>query len=181
MLRRTPRTSHKGFSLIELIATIAVLAALGSVASTILMTAMRAYNNTAISAQLHDELSMTMERITRELRKIPLNSSGAASSPLITNVTANSINWNNTSSLSVTGTQLMFVDAGAASRPLQNDVTSFAVQCYDESNAALAASLSGSACDAIRRIQISITISRYGVSETLRAKVFVRSTMVGNS
>jgi len=62
---------------------------------------------------------------------------------------------------------------------LIGDVTAFTVQTYNESNTALSATLSGAACDPIRRIMVTITTQRAGVTQTLRTKLFVRSTMEG--
>ena len=74
---------------------------------------------------------------------------------------------------------VMLVEDGGAAAVLLSDVSSLAVQTYDESNAALAASLSGAACDDIRRVAVAITIERSGVTETLRTKLFLRCTMAG--
>ena len=62
---------------------------------------------------------------------------------------------------------------------LLEDVSSFSIQAYDEDNAALAATLTGAACDPIRRIELDLTLQRTGVSTSLRTKLFVRSTMSG--
>ena len=45
---------------------------------------------------------------------------------------------------------------------------------------AIAATLAGAACDDIRRVSLTATVQRHGVSHTLRAKVFIRSTMHGS-
>jgi hypothetical protein len=73
----------------------------------------------------------------------------------------------------------MYTENGGTSAVLQTDVTAFAVQTYDESNATLAASLSGSGCDPIRRVQLTLTAQRHGVTQSLRTKLFIRETMVG--
>jgi prepilin-type N-terminal cleavage/methylation domain-containing protein len=179
--RRGRVAVRRGFTLVELIATTVVLAALGSVASSLLISAINAYSNSAIQAQLHNEQSIAMERIVRELRKCPRDTSASSTAPMISTVTANSITWNGSSTLSLSGSQLMFADAGATARPLLSNVTDFQVQTYDESNTALGASLSGSACNPIRRVNFLITSQRSGVTETLTTRVFIRSTMVGNS
>lgn len=176
--RRHPRG---GFTLIEAIATIVILAALGSVGSSILMTAMNGYTSAAIRAQLHSEESIALDRIIRELRKVPRDTGAGGTAPLIASVTANSLAWNSNYTLSMSSTNLMFVENGGTSRVLLPDVSSFAVQTYDESNVALAASLSGASCYPIRRIQISISMSRYGVTESLRTRLFIRPVMVGSS
>ena len=60
-----------------------------------------------------------------------------------------------------------------------DDVSAFSVQTYDEDNAALGATLTGAACDPIRRIELDLTLQRSGVTTSLRTKLFVRSTMRG--
>lgn len=156
-----------------------ILAALGSVASSILMAAMNGYTNSAIGAQLQSDASIALDRIIRELRKVPRDSSASSNAPTISSVTASSIAFNTNYNLTRSGTTLNFVDNGAASRPLLQDVSSFAVQSYDESGTALATTLSGTACNAIRRIQITISLTRYGVSATVRTSLFIRPTMEG--
>jgi type II secretory pathway pseudopilin PulG len=170
-----------GFTLIEAIATIIILATLGSVASTILMTAMNGYTNAAIGAQMQSEASIALDRITRELRKALRDSSASNLAPLISSVSASSIAWNTTSSLTLSGTTLNFVDSGAASRPLLQDVSAFVIQCYDDSNAPLASNLSGAATQSIRRVSITITMQRNGVSESVRSRIEIRSIMSGSS
>src|SRR5262249_38647629 len=73
--RNLQSAMRRGFTLIEAIATIIVLATLGSVASTILLTAMNGYTNAAIGAQMQSEASIALDRITRELRKALRDSS----------------------------------------------------------------------------------------------------------
>jgi hypothetical protein len=63
---------------------------------------------------------------------------------------------------------------------LLTDVTACTIATFDEDNAPLGASLAGVACDDIRRVSVSVTVTRGGVSETLRTKVFIRATMEGD-
>ena len=57
------------------------------------------------------------------------------------------------------------------------DLSAITVKAFDEDNTELALPLVGVDCDAVRRISVEITIQRAGVSETLRTKTFLRSTM----
>jgi prepilin-type N-terminal cleavage/methylation domain-containing protein len=169
---------RRGFTLVEAVATIVVLGALGTAASSILLSATDSYLDAATAAQLHSEASIAMDRAVREVRKIALDSSATSIAPDIDSVTASSITWDTTSSLSLSGTNLMLAVSGGAAAVLQSDVTAFTVQTYNESNTALGTSLSGSGCDPIRRVSLTITVSRGGVTHTVRSKVFVRSTMI---
>jgi prepilin-type N-terminal cleavage/methylation domain-containing protein len=178
VVRRQARVRH-GFTLVETIATMTILAAIGSVASFIIYNTMDGYTRASVSAELHSELSVTMDRIIRELRGVPQDSGVSTAAPDINTVTASSITWNTNYTLALSGTNLMYTANGGTARVLLADVTGFAVATYDESNTALAASLSGASCDAIRRVQFTITMQRSGVTESLRSKMFFRSTMIG--
>ena len=45
--------------------------------------------------------------------------------------------------------------------------------------AALAATLSGASCEAIRRVVVTATMTRYGSTATMRTGIYLRSTMTG--
>ncbi len=173
--RRSPRRAGAGFTLIETIATITILAVLGSTASMLVMTSVNGFTQAATAAQLHSEASIAFDRIDRAMRGIP-GSASVPGAPDISSITATSITWQTNYSLSLSGTQLMLVENGGTSRVLISDVTTFSVQAYDESNTALAASLSGSACDVVQRLRFTVIMQRNGVSQTLRSKVFLRGT-----
>ncbi len=178
--RRFPaRNVRRGFTLIEAIATIVVLAIIGSIASLIILNAVDGYNDAATTAQLHMEASTAMDRIVRELRKVGLDGGAAGVAPDINDVTPTSITWGANGELSLTGNKLQLTTSGPPLGDLLDDVSAFTVQTYDEDNAALGATLTGAACDPIRRIELDLTLQRGGVSTTLRTKLFVRSTMSG--
>jgi len=169
-----------GFTLIELVSTIAVLAALATVASGIVFAATDGYLQASTSAQLHTELSIALDRAVRELRNVAIDGDAGAVAPDIDSVTADSIAWSDDNSLVLSGSDLLLTIDGGAPAVLLSDVTSFAVRAYDEDNSAMVQALTGGQCDAIRRLSIAISIQRYGISETLRSKVFLRSTMQGS-
>jgi hypothetical protein len=147
----------------------------------VVYTALATHRSAYTTLQLHEELSTTMERIVRELRKIPLSVSAGTKAPDIASVTASSITYSTSSSFALSGSSINFVDAGATAVTLLSGVTSFSIQCYNESNAALAATLSGAACYPIRRIQVQISCQRDGVTETVRTRLFIRETMSGGA
>jgi hypothetical protein len=178
-VNHSTRGSRRGFTLVEAVAAMSVLVAVGSVSSTIVYSAVNGGRAAYASCQLNEEISSAMERIVHELRRVGLNSSAGSTAPNITAVTAGSIGFGTSSSFGLSGTTLNFVDSGASAVALLTGVSAFSVSCYDESNAALGASLSGSTCYPIRRVQISITCTRDGVSETLTTRVFVRGAMSG--
>ena len=175
--RAITRRRPTGFTIIEMIATIVILAIVGSLVSSILMSATSGYSRGATAAQLHGELSMALDRVDRELREIELDQAAASTAPDISAMTASSITWNTDCSLSLSGSNLMLTMNGGTAAVLLSNVTAFTLAAYNESNTALAASLSGSACDPIRRLSVQITTQRYGVTESLRTRVFLRCTV----
>lgn len=179
MKTKHQRSIHSGYTLIEAIATMVVLAALGSLASTIIIEASNGYLSGRVQAQLHTESSIAMDRIVRELRTIPLDDEANDTAPDIDEVTDTSITWSGDNHLTLNGTTLELVEAGGAPRVLLTGVSAFTIQTYDENNSILNQPRQASQCDSIRRVQVTITLSRHGESETLRTKVFVRSTMAG--
>ena len=166
-------------------ATVAVLATLGSIASFLILDSVDGYTEAATSAQLHAELSIAMDRATREVRKIEPDSGASGVAPNITDVNAadNNIQWTDSDSdaysLYQSGSDLMLEVDGGGAAVLMSDVTVFTVLTYDEDDAALVAPLSGAACDDIRRVALNVTVQRNGVTESLRTRVFIRSMMSG--
>ncbi len=183
MTTRTRRTcaGRGAFTLIEMIATIVILGTMGSIASGVIYQASRTYTEAALSAQLHAELSAGLDRIDRALREIPLKSPYASSAPNITSLSASSITFNGSSVLTFASGQITLSESGGPAGVLLRNVAAFTIQAFDESNAAMAATLSGTACDALRRLSVSITLTREGVSQTLRTKVFLRSLLKGGA
>jgi prepilin-type N-terminal cleavage/methylation domain-containing protein len=177
------RAGRPGFTLIEAVAAMAVMAVLAAATAGLLLRGATAYTTMAGSAQVLMELSTGLERVDRAIREIPLKSqSGAA--PNITSLTGTSLAWSTaagTWSLTLTGSTLTLTEPGQAAQALLTDVSALSILAFNESNTALAASLSGAACDAIRRVEVSITVTRQGRSETLRTRVFLRGAMAGGS
>lgn len=173
------RRSARGFTMVEAIATLTVLGVLASVSVNLIYTATTSYRDAATRAQLSDEVSVAMDRIARRLTSIERDTSAAVVAPQISSVTPTSIAWNSNYSLTLSGAQLQLVENGGVARTLLDDVTSFSVSAFDESNAALAGTLSGAATQAIRRIRVQVTVQRLGISETTRTKLFIRATMSG--
>lgn len=171
---------RRGFTLVELVASMVIIATVGTLGATIIYTAMNGFFQASTRAQLQCELATALDRIAQELHDIPNDSSASSLAPDIASVSASSISWNTGYALTLSGTNLMFSDNGASSALLLPNVSAFTIQTYDESNTALGASLSGTGCDAIRRIQITITMTQSNISETLRTKIFVRSMMSGS-
>jgi prepilin-type N-terminal cleavage/methylation domain-containing protein len=167
---------RRGFTLVEAVAAMAVLGALGSVSSGVIMSAVGSYRDAAVTAQLHEEVSSAMEVVTRQLRVIPQAVSGGAD---ISAVTPTSIAYG-TSSLTLSGTDLVWVNAGGAPVTLLSDVSGFALACFDGTNTAMNASLTGAECATVRRVSVTITLARDGRSDSVRSKVFLRGFVQGS-
>jgi hypothetical protein len=164
-------------------ATVAVLAALGSIASFLIMDAVDDYSETASTAQLHAELSIAMDRLIREVRHIELDGSASGVAPHIVGLGSTYVAWQDSDSdnysFTLSGGVIYLQIDGVAGAVLLTDVSAVDVKAYDQDNTELPGPLAGAACDDIRRVSIEITLLRNGVSQSLRSKVFIRSTMSG--
>ncbi len=182
-----PRSARAGarraFTLIEMIATVVIIGTVGSVASGIIYSASRAYTEAALGAQLHAELAAGLDRIDRAVREIGLKSPYASSAPNIVSLSASAITYNTSSVLTFnSGTgEITLSEGGGPTGVLLRDVSTCTFSAFDESNTALASSLSGAACDAVRRVSVSITLTRGGATQTLRTKVFLRCMLEGGA
>jgi prepilin-type N-terminal cleavage/methylation domain-containing protein len=173
---------RRGFTLVEAIATIVILGSVMAVCARVISTATAAYTSSATRAEMHAELSSAMERIMLELRSCRIGTGGTFG-PDISAVNAAGVTWttpSGTRQLSVSAGSLILTMNGAGA-PLAMDITSFSVQAFDQSNTALSATLNGSECVPIRRIEITISATRQGVTETLRSRTFLRCTAMGFS
>jgi prepilin-type N-terminal cleavage/methylation domain-containing protein len=179
-MHRTRRPSPRAFTLVEALATISILALVSLAASRIIFAASDAYAASAVRAELSQDLSSAMERIAAEFRSIPYQNASPGV-PQISSATGTSISYGVDSGLQAVGGVLSLRSGGGPARTLLTDVTAFTLACFDEANQLLPLPLSGSACDAVRRIEVSITRTRNGASETLRSKIFLRCAIAGGA
>lgn len=170
----------RAFTLVETVATITITAVMLSICGPLVMAGVDGYAKAAARAELSASTSAAIARIARQVRDTPLRSAAASASPAIDSVTSSSITWSSGASVRLNAGSLLFRPAtGAAEKQLLPDVSSVSIRAFDESNSALAATLSGSACDPIRRIELAVTTSRAGTSETLRTTVALRALAAG--
>ncbi|MFG0331089.1 MAG: type II secretion system protein [Phycisphaerales bacterium] len=175
---RTSRT--RAFTLIETLSVIVVLGILGSITATLLIENVDAFSDASVHSRIHADGSVTLDRIVRGIRAIDPDPADS-DAPYITVAESGRLEWENGKVLERTGTTLSIQTDGANLDVLATDVTAFSLAYFDEDNAAL---LSGGAVPAadlptIRRVSISLTITRDGRSESLRTRVFIRS-MIGD-
>jgi hypothetical protein len=180
MARRARTSRIGGFTLVEAVSTMTVLAALGSLSSTIVFNAIDSYTSASTRSQIQAELSIVLDRLVRELRRIP-SDSGGQDGPDIDAVTPTSLTWSANSSIAGSSGALTFIDQGQPALTLLDNAATIAIQCYDENNAAMATTLSSTACLNVRRIRIQLSLQRYGLTESLTTSVHLRNTMQGGS
>jgi type II secretory pathway pseudopilin PulG len=172
LLRRRHAARRRAYTLIETISSIVVIGIIGTLASRILLQASQGDRAASTRAQLAAEVSMTMDRIVREVRDINRDPGGG---PAINAITPASLQWQNDCALTLLGTNLELAINGAAGSVLQTDITSFALTAFDDQGNVLSATMSGAACTAIRRVEISVTATRDGSAVSLRTRVFTRA------
>jgi len=172
-MNRSTFPSSRGFTLIEAIATMAILAVVSLSASRIIFAAADAYAADATRSELTLDQSAAMERITSELRGVPARDT-APGTPWIDSVSSSMISFGGDSEMQLSGTTLTLLNDGGPARIVLKNVTAFSLACFDEAGQAITLPVSGSGCDPIRRIQVMMTCTRHGVTESLRTRVFLR-------
>ncbi len=172
---RGPRT---GFTLVELVACIVILGMVIASASRLMIDVTQAYVSATETADVHSELSIGLDRVVRELRSIGNEDDAGTFVPVIDSVSSSAITWSTDTTVELTGSAVELTMAGGTTRTLLEDVTGFTIAIFDESNASLSLPRTGDDCHAIRRIRVTITISRNGVTHSLSSKLFLRSMML---
>jgi len=171
---------RRGFTLVEAVATMSILAVVSASASRIIFAAADAYAADVTRAELTADLSTALERITAEVRSLP-SRPASPGTPWIDSASATTLNFGGASTLTLNGSELRLTIGGGATRVLLKDVAAFTLAYFDEANAGLTPPLSGSACDAIRRVQVTVARTRAGTMETLRTRVYLRAGMGAGS
>lgn len=179
--RPTSRSAPaRAFTLVEAICTIVVLALVMSVCARTILAAADGCLSAASRAEAQSDAAAAMDRLIAEIRSVGLVS-GSTRTPNITQVRATGMTFTTTGgsrAINLSSGSLVLTVAGVDST-LVTGVTQFTIQTMDESGAALAASLDGSQCSAVQRVQISITVQRGATAESLRTLVFLRALVVG--
>ena len=178
--RRGRLSKRRAFTLVEVIASIVIVAVLAVTSANLVGNVTSGYTGAATRAELVNDGSAALERLVTGIRDIPLRASATSAEPSIATITTDSITVDGNQGFALSGTNLLLTVAGVTTTLLGN-VSSFQVRAFDQDNAAMAVSVSGDACDPVRRIELTLTLSRNGVSETLRTRVFLRSMMNGAS
>lgn len=173
----------RGFTLVEVITTLVIMSIIAGIASRILFQAFGALNSSSTRIDIHNQLASAMERICTELHTVGITPSSSPATPYITACTASSITFSNGTSsrtIALSGSNLQVTGDAKSNSIVATNMTALTIQTYDGSNAALPASPSAGQIATIRRIQITITATNGGLTETLRSKMYIRSMSLGS-
>lgn len=163
-----------GFTLVEAIATLVVLGVLAGATAPMMVESIDGYAAATTHAQLHAEVSLALDRVTRELRNVAADPDTGGPESHLALVRSTRIEYNDDDALWLDGTDLR-IRSGGSNATLLRDVVAFELTSYDEDNQKLAENLAWPATAPVRRVQVDLTASRHGVAEKLRARVFLRA------
>lgn len=161
-----------GFTLVEAIASMAVLAVIAGASVSVTWSAVRGFTDGAETLRLQSQGSVAVERLTRELRAIPLDEAGT---PDIQEIRADGATWAGGDRAVRLESGTLVYTRGGVDAVLCTDVTTFRLQAYDSVDTALGETLAGAECDAVRRIGIELALRSGEASTSLRTRVFVRA------
>lgn len=179
-----PRRTQRAFTLVEVICTMAVLAVIGVLSSRLIFAASDQYLAAASRSAIGAELAATMELLATHIRQIPPKTGVSPTQADLGAISSTSLAWvgaDGVARVIARSGSTLAITEGAATYTLLADVSSFAVRTFDEANTLLPSSLAAGATAAVRRIELSVTVTRQGEAETLRSKFFLRCTVEGGS
>lgn len=177
-------SAFRAFTLIELVASISVGVVISGIAGALVWNASKIRTETAARSELVDTAAAAVEHVVRYLREIPQDECPGNPTPCllgnaqIDTASAALLEFGQTG-FRLSGGQLQLTtDGGANWHPLANDVSAFAFTYYDRSGAVLS-SLPLSATDrhAVRRIHLTLDMSRGGETAKVRTGIYLRSFM----
>lgn len=176
-----PRHTRHAFTLVETIATIVIISIVSVLSSRLILEGAARYTDATTRSDLHNQASAALERIVQELRSMQKDSASTVPS-ISSGFTASTITFTGLSGASTTITydsvssSVTLTQAGNTGTLLTN-CSAFSLTYADKDNSAVAP---GASRDNIRRVTISLTVTRAGISETLRTKVYIRAMMAGS-
>lgn len=168
-----------GFTLVELICVTMILGALGAVTAGVISRAAGAMADSSVSARLCDEAGSAMELITRQIRSIPGKAGSTPAAADITAITGSSIQFAPSSSITLTGSQVLFSESGGTAMPIAGSVSQLLFEPLDNSGTLIATPVAAADLARVQRVRVTLTLQRGARSETLRTTVFIRSLLSG--
>lgn len=169
---------HRAFTLVELVATMVIISAASAVTASVISSASRSYADSARAATLHVSASSALDRIVKELQACPLDPAAPSPSPRITRVQRNSIDWGNGYRLTLNGRELRLTTPSQPAQPIVGDVSAFSVRTFNANNQLLPTNLNAASARAVRRIEITITLTSGRSSETIRTRIAPRALAI---
>ncbi len=163
-------SSHKGFTLIELVMTMVLIGVIAYIVASAMSTGLKAYFTTDFRKEALDQARIAMERMTREIRNVKSNTD-------ISTANATTFTFVDTS-----GTTISFaLNAGninrtsGATNTLAAGISSAGIFTYVLSTGATTQSPVPAEILLIKRVKIDITATKNTESVTLQSEVWPRS------
>lgn len=180
--RHPPARSRSAFTLVEAIATIAIVATLSVLSSRLILEGASRFSDATIRVDLHNQASGALDRIVQDLRSMQKDSGTTVLPSISTGFTATSVTFNDSAGTATTisynsSTSVVSITQSGVTSTLLSNCSAFSFTYADKDNATVSP---GGSRDDIRRITISLTVTRSGVTETLRTKVYIRAMMAGS-
>lgn len=172
-MTRRARTCSTGFTLVEAVAALAIIGVVVGIAANILFTSADAYTQSNTRADLVVQADAAMQRMVRELREIPLREG----QPQIEVIAEDALMWGPDDYTLSESSGTITLIKGPEERVIATDVTSFLLVGFDESNSQIPPNSVDEEAARTRRIEITLTVERDGVSHTLRTRAHLRTTM----
>lgn len=162
----------RGHTLLELVVVITITGLIAGIVAPPLVEATRARNRAVYRAALLAESRTALERMTRELREMPLATGTRA--PDLSHADTDRIEFGATG-FRLEDDVLQKLGTDGSWRTLAQHVSSFTLSYYDEDGAALGTlPLAESSRTDVYRIGVTLTLARASETITLRSGVFPR-------
>ncbi len=186
--RRKPRfrlgRQARSFTLVELVVCISVSVVISGISGSLILNAASQRAEIADRAELYDIASTAMELVVRRIREIPQDECPANPAPClmghaqIDTATAIMLAFDQFGIRLDAGVVQITSDAGASWHPLTPAQAMLTLSYFDRSGSPLASfPLSSTDRENVRRIVISLELSRGAQTARLRTGIYLRSFM----
>lgn len=183
---KTMRSTYRrrGFTLVELVVSMTVGVIISGSAGLLIWNAARIRTEVAGRTEIADSAAAALECLVRYVREIPQDECPGNPSPCllghsqVSTATATEIRFGNTG-FRLNGSQLEMTLNGAANwYPVAKDVSEFSLAYYSRTGTALSSfPLSQADRESIRRIHITLGVTRSSTTVKVRTGIYLRSFM----